>query len=99
MPRKPRIELPGYYHIINRGVEQRDIFKTVEDFEEFESLMCFYTKSFGIVIHNYCLMTNHYHLLIEIRHENLSKFMRQINMNYAIYFNKKWGLTSLEVHS
>ena len=90
MPRKPRIEIPGYYHIINRGVEQREVFKTVEDFEQFEELMCFYAKSHCITIHNYCLMSNHYHLLIEIKQENLSKFMRQLNMNYSIYFNKKY---------
>ena len=89
MPRRPRIEIAGYYHIINRGVEQRVIFKEPADFEYFEELMCFYAKSYGITIHNYCLMTNHYHLLIEIQEENLSKFMRQLNMNYAIYFNKK----------
>ncbi len=51
--------------------------------------MCFYAKSYGITIHNYCLMSNHYHLLLEIQEENLSKFMRQLNMNYSIYFNKK----------
>ena len=90
MPRKPRIEIAGYYHIINRGVEQRVIFKEAEDYEYFEELMCFYAKSFGITLHNYCLMSNHYHLLIEIEQENLSKFMRQLNMNYAIYFNKKY---------
>ncbi len=98
MPRKPRIEIAGYYHIINRGVDQRVIFKEAEDYEQFEELMCFYAKSFGIVLHNYCLMNNHYHLLIEIkqdeipqaRGQNLSKFMRQLNMNYAIYFNKKY---------
>ncbi len=89
MPRKPRIEIAGYYHIINRGVEQRVIFKEPADYEYFEELMCFYAKSYGITIHNYCLMSNHYHLLIEISQENLSKFMRQLNMNYAIYFNKK----------
>jgi REP element-mobilizing transposase RayT len=89
MPRKPRIEIAGYYHIINRGVAQMAIFKEPADFEFFEELMCFYAKSYGITIHNYCLMTNHYHLLIEIQEENLSKFMRQINMSYAIYFNKK----------
>ena len=38
-------------------------------------------------------MGNHYHLLIEISQENLSKFMRQLNMNYAIYFNKKYKRT------
>ncbi len=89
MPRKPRIEIAGYYHIINRGVEQRVIFKEKEDYEKFEELLCTYAPSYGITIHNYCLMSNHYHLLIEIEKETLSKFMRQINMNYAIYFNKK----------
>jgi len=90
MPRKPRIEIAGYYHIINRGVEKRVIFKEPADYAYFEELMCFYMKSFGITLHNYCLMSNHYHLLIEITEENLSKFMRQLNMNYSIYFNKKY---------
>jgi REP element-mobilizing transposase RayT len=90
MPRKPRIEIAGYYHIINRGVDQRVIFKEAKDYEQFEELMCFYAQCFDIVLHNYCLMGNHYHLLIEIKKENLSKFMRQLNMNYAIYFNKKY---------
>jgi len=80
----------GYYHIINRGVEQRIVFKEAEDYEYFEELMCFYAKSYNITLHNYCLMSNHYHLLIEIHQENLSKFMRQLNANYAIYFNKRY---------
>ena len=90
MPRKPRIEIPGYYHVVNRGVEQRIVFKEAEDYEYFEELLCFYAKSYHITLHNYCLMGNHYHLLIEIEQENLSKFMRQLNANYAIYFNKKY---------
>ncbi|CAA6798553.1 MAG: Unknown protein [uncultured Sulfurovum sp.] len=90
MPRKPRIKIAGYYHVINRGVEQRVIFKEEEDYEKFEELLCTYAPSYGVTIHNYCLMSNHYHLLIEIKEETLSKYMRQINMNYAIYFNKKY---------
>jgi len=90
MPRRPRIEIAGYYHIINRGVDKMNIFRHKDDYEYFEELMCFYMKSYGITLHNYCLMRNHYHLLIEISQENLSKFMRQLNMNYAIYFNKKY---------
>jgi len=90
MPRKPRIEIPGYYHIVNRGVEQRTVFLEAEDYDHFKDLMCSYAKSHGIQIHNYCLMSNHYHLLLEIQKENLSKYMRQLNMNYAIYFNKKY---------
>jgi len=89
MARRPRIEIAGYYHVINRGVEQRSIFEDAQDYEYFEELMCFYAKSYGITLHNYCLMSNHYHLLLEIQEENLSKFMRQLNMNYSIYFNKK----------
>ena len=89
MPRKPRVEIAGYYHVINRGVEQRVIFKEAEDYKYFEELLCTYAPSYGVTIHNYCLMSNHYHLLIEIEDGMLSKFMRQINMNYAIYFNKK----------
>jgi len=90
MPRKPRIEIAGYYHIINRGVEQRVVFKEAEDYEYFEKIMCLYAKNYNITIHNYCLMSNHYHLLIELNQENLSKYMRQLNMSYAIYFNKKY---------
>jgi len=90
MARRPRIEMAGYYHIINRGVEQRVIFKEASDYEHFEELMCFYMKSYGITLHNDCLMSNHYHLLIETSTDNLFKFMRQLNMNYAIYFNKKY---------
>jgi len=89
MPRRPRMEQAGKYHIINRGVAQMTIFEEPADYEYFEELMCFYAKSYNITIHNYCLMSNHYHLLIEIKEENLSKFMRQLNMNYSIYFNKK----------
>jgi REP element-mobilizing transposase RayT len=93
MPRKPRIEINGYYHIVNRGVEQRVVFAEPDDYAYFEELMCFYAKSYAVTIHNYCLMSNHYHLLIEITQENLSKYMRQLNMNYAIYFNKKYKRT------
>ena len=74
MPKKPRIELAGKYHIINRGVAQMHIFKEPSDYEYLEELMCFYAKSFGITIHNYCLMGNHYHLLLEIQSQNLSKY-------------------------
>ena len=90
MPRKPRIEIPGYYHIINRGVEQRDVFLSNKDFKTFEELLCKLSKEFDIILHNFCLMNKHYHLLIENKKENLSKFMRQLGMSYSIYFNKKY---------
>ena len=48
MPRKPRIELNGYYHVLNRGVEQRIVFAEAQDYEYFEELLCFYAESFGV---------------------------------------------------
>ncbi len=90
MPRKPRIEIPGYYHVLNRGVERRTVFVEPEDYEHFIELMCSYAREYGIQIHNYCLMGNHYHLLLEINRPVLSKYMRQLGMNYAVYFNKKY---------
>ena len=66
------------------------VFRHREDYEYFEELMCLLMQSHSITLHNYCLMSNHYHLLIETSTNNLSKFMRQLNMNYAIYFNKRY---------
>ncbi len=90
MARKPRIEIPGYYHVVNRGVEQRKIFLDPEDYDFFEELMCKRAQEFSVIIHNFCLMSNHYHILLEISSATLSKYMRDLNMKYAIYFNKKY---------
>ncbi len=89
MARRPRIEMPGFHHVINRGVEQRNIFLDEEDFETFLKLLCDACSLHNATIHSYCLMTNHYHLLIETAHENLSIIMRFINSRYASYFNRK----------
>ena len=90
MPRRPRIDMVGYYHIVNRGVEQRVIYKDNEDFEMFLEILCTACQLYSVQLHGYVLMNNHYHLLIETKEENLSKFMKHINASYAIYFNKKY---------
>lgn len=90
MPRRPRIEMVGYYHIVNRGVEQRITYEEQEDFDTFLVMLCTACKIYNVQLHGYVLMSNHYHLLIETTQENLSKFMKYINASYAIYFNKKY---------
>ena len=80
----------GYYHIVNRGVEQRIIYNEDEDFEIFLEMLCVACKLYEVQLHGYVLMSNHYHLLIETKQENLSKFMKHVNASYAIYFNKKY---------
>ena len=89
MARRPRIDLAGYHHIVNRGVNRTNIFSSFEDKEMFLKILCKACRIYEVIVHDYCLMDNHYHLLVENSQQNLSLFMRQINANYAIYFNKK----------
>lgn len=90
MPRKERYQEPGHYHIINRGVERRNIYLEPEDYEFFLDLLLKLSKDYEIIIHAFCLMTNHYHLLIETKQTNLSKALQFINDKYSKYFNKKY---------
>ncbi|MBI5409586.1 MAG: transposase [Nitrospirae bacterium] len=88
MARPLRIEFPGaYYHVTSRGNERKDIFHDDHDRKQF----IFYLKSANLrykaVIHIYCLMSNHYHFLMETPKGNLSQIMRHINGAYTTYFN------------
>ncbi|MEA3362950.1 MAG: transposase [Thermodesulfobacteriota bacterium] len=90
MARPLRIEYPGaYYHVINRGNAGANIFKANRDREVFLAYLETAVERFGIVIHSYCLMTNHYHLLIETPQANLSATIQWLNVSYATWFNKK----------
>ena len=90
MARRPRLDMAGFHHIINRGVERKNVFKSDDDKNKFLEILCKACKLHKVDVHAYCLMDNHYHLLIETSLENLSLFMRQVNSNYAIYFNKRY---------
>jgi len=90
MARPVRIEYPGaFYHITARGNERKDIFKSRRDREQFLSYLESATERYGAAIHTYCLMSNHYHLLLETPAGNLSQIMRHINGAYTTYFNTK----------
>jgi putative transposase len=90
MARPLRIEYAGaYYHITSRGNERKDIFRTQKDREQFLSYLESATIRYGAVIHAYCLMSNHYHLLLQTPLGNLSQIMRHINGAYTTYYNIK----------
>ena len=90
MARPLRIAYPGaYYHVTSRGNEQKDIFKSRRDREKFLEYFESATQRYGAVIHAYCLMSNHYHLLLETPAGNLSQIMQHINSAYTTYFNVK----------
>ncbi len=90
MARPLRIQYPGaFYHVTARGNEQKDIFKSRRDREKFLSYLSSASSRYGAVVHCYCLMSNHYHLLLETPEGNLSQIMRHINGAYTTYFNIK----------
>jgi REP element-mobilizing transposase RayT len=90
MARPLRIEYPGaYYHVISRGISRESIFRNNRDREKFLEYLETASERFSIIIHTYCLMRNHYHLLMETPQSNLSQSLQWLNVSYATYFNKK----------
>jgi REP element-mobilizing transposase RayT len=90
MARPLRIEYPcAFYHVTSRGNEQKEIFKSDKDKEKFISYLESSSIRYDAAIHAYCLMNNHYHLLLETPSGNLSQIMRHINGAYTTYFNIK----------
>ncbi len=89
MPRKPRIDIPGYYHVINRGVNREALLLDNDDKEKFLEFLDSAREVYQLTIHAFCIMDNHYHLLLETARSNLSLAMRHINSRYAAWFNNK----------
>ena len=90
MARPLRIEFPGaIYHITSRGNRREDIFLSDEDRSLFLDTFSRVTERFSWICYAYCLMTNHYHLVIETRLPNLSLGMAQLNGIYTQKFNRK----------
>jgi putative transposase len=90
MARPLRVEFPGaFYHVINRGNAGEAIFRSNRDREKFLEYVGKTVERFGIKVHTFCLMTNHYHFLIETPEANLSRAIQWMNVSYAAYFNCK----------
>lgn len=90
MTRPLRIEYPGaFYHLTARGNEQKDIFREMKDRERFLEYLETSACRYKATIHAYCLMSNHYHLLLSTPEGNLSQIMRHINGGYTTWFNKR----------
>ncbi|HDZ87899.1 MAG TPA: transposase [Nitrospirae bacterium] len=73
MARPLRVEYAGaYYHVINRGNAGEKVFRGERDKEKFLEYLEKTAERFFLIVHTYCLMTNHYHLLVETPYPNLS---------------------------
>lgn len=88
MARPLRIYFEGaWYHVMNRGIRKEDIFYNDSHRYAFLYLLGKAKDIYGIEIHAYCLMSNHYHLIIHTPRGNISEAMKYINSTYAQIFN------------
>lgn len=90
MPRQQRVQFPGaLYHITSRGSRKDVIFHGEADRYFFLSTLGEVISNHKWLCHAYCLMNNHYHLLIETPEGDLSKGMQYLNSHYAQAFNRR----------
>ena len=90
MARPLRIEFTSaLYHVTSRGDGREDIYLDDADRRQCLSLLGAVTKRFNWVVHAYCLMSNHYHLLVETPDSNLAQGMRHFNGVYTQRFNQR----------
>lgn len=90
MPRIKRKNLDSnIFHIMSQGIDKEYIFEKSQDKRKYVKLLNENYHKYNIEIIAYCIMGNHVHLLIKSdKIENMSNFMHQINMKYALYYNK-----------
>jgi REP-associated tyrosine transposase len=93
MPRRPRNALPesGIFHITARGAGRIAIYRDDEDRSLFVLLLKRVIRRFAWTCHVYCLMTNHYHLVIEAERGAMSSGMHHLNGIHAQAFNRRHG--------
>jgi putative transposase len=90
MARPLRLEFPGaVYHVTSRGNARQDIVADDRDRTQFLTLLAHVIDRYRWLCHAYCVMDNHYHLLIETPQPNLSLGMRQLNGRYTQGYNRR----------
>ena len=89
MARPLRIQYPGaWYHVLNRGRRGEKVFEGKKDYNAFIDLLKELVEDYNVKIAAFCLMSNHYHLLIQTPDANLSRSMRHLNGVYTQRFNR-----------
>jgi REP element-mobilizing transposase RayT len=91
MSQPPRDEAPGYHHVITRGNNKRAIYVDDRDREFFCLTVNRIARKYGWTVLAYCLMENHYHLVISVGERGLSAGMCELNSGYARTFNANHG--------
>ena len=93
MTRPLRVEFPGaLYHVTSRGDRQEDIFRCNGDREIWLEVLAEVCSRFNWVVHAFCQMGNHYHLVVETVDGQLARGMRHLNGQYTQWFNRRHGV-------
>ncbi len=92
MPRNARERSEsGFYHVVAKGNGGQNLFEDANDYRAFLELVAAAAEKCGVLVHAYCLMSNHVHLLLEDQGGRLSEFMKSLTTGYAMRFNAKTG--------
>lgn len=91
MARKPRLEVEGgLYHVLSRGNNRQLIFRTEADYRKMLGLLSMVKMKLPFFLYSYCLMTNHFHLLIERQQATVGQVMHRLLTGYSRYHNRKY---------
>lgn len=93
VPRSGRLVLPGYpHHIVQRGHNKQVVFAEDAYYQYYLNTLAEFKEDFQVVVHAYCLMTNHVHLLLEPETAGgLGELMKRLAGRQTRYFNKQEG--------
>ena len=92
MARPVRVDVAGgWYHVTARGIERRRIFEDRRDHAHFVEVLAAMGARYGVELHAYVLMGNHYHLLIRTPQANASAALQWLNVSYSVWFNRRRG--------
>ena len=83
MPRRTRSVQSGWHHVTNRGLDRRPVFRTTADRLDFGRLLASGHEQFGVGVLAYCLMDNHYHLVLDCPDGGLSPFMQHVGASFT----------------
>ena len=89
MSRKARNNLPGqFFHVMSQGINKEYIFNDDYLKQTYKNILYYKTQENNINIISYCIMDNHVHLLLNVEdNEQMSRFMKQVNTSYAMFYN------------
>src|SRR5438105_1945277 len=91
MTYKLRDQRPGYHHVVTRGNNKQTIYLSDFDRKCFLVILDWVARRYDWDVLTYCLMRNHYHLLVRVRDAGLADGMCELNSIYALFFNGQHG--------